>query len=198
MAQAPKPASRGLLPTPQAPALLPPPRMDLAGPSTARPNTAVGRRRWTSAAIKVCAFNCNEKYVRGHNKTCKQLFVLELSNASDDESTDEEPAPTISLHTISGVRTSQTTQVPLRWRSTVLHALLDSESSHNFVSAAAAASIGIPFHRRDGLQATIANGERVPCLGAFNDSKFSIHGEPFQAEFLVLPLAGYDVVLGTQ
>ncbi|WVZ81318.1 hypothetical protein U9M48_028708 [Paspalum notatum var. saurae] len=82
-------------------------------------------------------FNCDEKYSRGHNRVCKQLFVLEFGYPSDTDDdaeekppaaaeADQEPAPVISLHAISGVRTGRTMQVPVRWGATVLNALLDS------------------------------------------------------------------------
>ena len=44
----------------------------------------------------------------------------------------------------------------------------------------------------------MANGERVQCPGVFRNAPFSINDEEFTADFYALPLAGYDVVLGTQ
>jgi hypothetical protein len=44
----------------------------------------------------------------------------------------------------------------------------------------------------------MANGERVDCPDLFRDTPFTIEGETFQADFYALPLAGYDVVLGTR
>jgi hypothetical protein len=210
VAKASTSSHHGLLPTPQKLDLLPPPRSDLAIASTSTCLVSgLGRqsRHLTPEEMDECrrqglCLNCDEKCVRGHNRSCKQLFVMELAN--DSESRDEdttldcnEPAPTISLHAISRDRTSQTMQVPLRWGSATLHALLDSGSSHNFVSATSATSTKTIFQQQSGLWVTVANGECVPCLGAFQYAAFSIHGEPFQANFFVFPLAGYDVVLDT-
>lgn len=44
----------------------------------------------------------------------------------------------------------------------------------------------------------MANGDRVPWPGVFRGALFSIDDEAFTADFFALPLAGYDVVLGTQ
>ena len=43
----------------------------------------------------------------------------------------------------------------------------------------------------------MANGERVSCPGMYRAAAFSIDGETFSTDFFALPLAGYDVVLGT-
>jgi hypothetical protein len=58
-------------------------------------------------------FNCDEKYVRGHNRTSKHLFLLELSDEAED---DEEQAEAlqISLHALSGIKTGETMQVTTR------------------------------------------------------------------------------------
>lgn len=45
---------------------------------------------------------------------------------------------------------------------------------------------------------TVPNGERVPCVEGFHKSKFAIKEEACREDFFVLPLIGYDVVIGTQ
>jgi hypothetical protein len=47
------------------------------------------------------------------------------------------------------------------------------------------------------ISVTVANGDRVPATGVFRDAPFSIDGEAFWADFFVLLLGGYDLVLGT-
>ena len=44
----------------------------------------------------------------------------------------------------------------------------------------------------------VANGERVTCAGVIRDAALLIDGESFPADLYVMPLAGYDVVLGTR
>ena len=48
------------------------------------------------------------------------------------------------------------------------------------------------------MQVTVANGDHVPCPGVYRGAPFSINGEAFSTDFYTFPLAGYDVVLGTQ
>ena len=77
-------------------------------------------------------FNCDEKYVRGHNRVCARLFVMEV--ASRDEEDDEpehtdDQQPQISLHAIAGVHTRDTMQVRVQLGRAMVTALLDSGST---------------------------------------------------------------------
>lgn len=145
-------------------------------------------------------FNCDEKYVRGHNRVCARLFVMEVESRDDDdglEETDVEKPPQISLHAIAGVRTRDTMQLNVQLGRITVTALLDSGSTHNFVSEAAARHTGLCFIPRTDLAVTVANGDRVRCPGVFRDAAFAIDNEPFRTDVYVLPLGGYDMVLGT-
>ena len=79
-----------------------------------------------------------------------------------------------------------------------LLALLDSGSTHNFAAAEAAARTSLRLQLHGGMRVTVANGDKVPCPGVYRAATFSIEGASFSADFFALPLAGYDVVLGTQ
>jgi hypothetical protein len=145
-------------------------------------------------------FNCDEKYVRGHNRTCAKLFHLEIHDTDeDDPETELQEEPRISLLAIAGVRTRDTMQVEVRFGTVTVtvHALLDSGSTHNFVSTPAAANCGLCFTPRTNINVTVANGDKVPAVGVFRDATFTIAGEAFCADVFVLPLGGYDMVLGT-
>jgi len=48
------------------------------------------------------------------------------------------------------------------------------------------------------MKVTVANGERVSCPDVYRAVSFSLAGEPFSIDFLALPLADYDIVLGTE
>ena len=147
-------------------------------------------------------FNCNEKFGRGHNRICQCIFLLDLAAAEDDDDSETDEAtpgePQISLHAIAGVRTSETMQMRLTMGGTSLLALIDSGSTHNFIAEEAAARASLPSITQGQLRVTVANGERVQCPSVFHNALFSINAEEFTAAFYVLPLAGYDVVLGTQ
>jgi hypothetical protein len=44
----------------------------------------------------------------------------------------------------------------------------------------------------------VANGEKLQCPGVLRQAPITIDGEAFRVDLFVLPLAGYDLVLGTQ
>ena len=69
-----------------------------------------------------------------------------LHTTTDPDDTDlpeetthqEEPPPLIALHAITGIRSADTMQIRVAIGPHVLTALLDSSSTHNFVSGVAA------------------------------------------------------------
>ena len=146
-------------------------------------------------------YNCDEKFGRGHNRVCKRLFLLEGAVEEDSTLAEEdatgEAAPHVCLHAIAGLRRTDTMQIRLRVGQASLVALLDSGSTHNFIAEDVARRTCLPLQHRSGLAATVANGERIACLGAIRQAPFTIDEESFHTDLFVLPLAGYDVVLGT-
>jgi hypothetical protein len=44
----------------------------------------------------------------------------------------------------------------------------------------------------------VANGERIVCPGVIRDAPVTVHGETFHVDLFVMPLAGFDLILGTQ
>jgi hypothetical protein len=113
-------------------------------------------------------FNCDEKYTRGHNRVWKRLFYVNGVEITDDNDTTAQTdivTPVFSLHALAGVRISDTMQVDVTLGASSLLALLDSGSTHDFISKSAAGRTGLPLQSRPRLTATVANGERVPCVG---------------------------------
>jgi hypothetical protein len=151
-------------------------------------------------------FNCNEKFSRGHNRFCKRLFFLdgvEIDDAPADETeaaadAAAQEAPIFSLHAVAGVSVGRTMRVRVRVGSTPLIALLDTGSTHNFIAETAAARSGLPIQSQPRLTAMVANGEKVPCPGVIKNAPLAIHNSVFAVDLFVMPLAGHDLVLGTQ
>jgi hypothetical protein len=148
-------------------------------------------------------FNCDEKYFRGHNRTCRRIFFvdgIELGEA-DELVGDAEPAgdaPIFSLHAVAGVPGFDTLQVRVFLGGAVLIALLDTGSTHNFIDKRAAHRSGLHIQQRPRLSARGANGARVVYSGVIRDAPVTVQGETFRLDLFVMPLSGFDIVLGTQ
>jgi hypothetical protein len=146
-------------------------------------------------------FNCNEKYTRGHNRFCKWIFFIDgvkVDDAADTAETTGADTPCFSLQAVAGVATANTMQIAVTLGPVSLVALLDSGSTHNFISATAAHRSGLPIQRRPRLTTMVANGERITLAGVLRNAPLHVDGEVFPADLFVMPLAGYDVVLGTR
>ncbi|XP_066311855.1 uncharacterized protein [Miscanthus floridulus] len=188
------------LPAPALPAQppvlqAPPPRG--AGPQAKRltPEEQAERRR-----LGLC-YNCNEPYSRGHNRVCRRIFYVHGVELDDDAEADalaDQEAPLFSLRAVAGMPICDSIQVHVTVGAATFTALLDTGSTHNFIAEVAAARTGLAVHSRPRLCATVANGERIACPGVLRRAPIAIAGEAFCVDLYVMPLAGYDVVLGTQ
>jgi hypothetical protein len=98
---------------------------------------------------------------------------------------------------MAGVHTRDMMQVVVCFGAVTVTALLDSGSTHNFVSALAAARYSLCFIPRMDIAVAVANRDKVPATEVFRDAPFHIDSEAFRADFFVLPLGGYNIVLGT-
>ena len=99
---------------------------------------------------------------------------------------------------MAGVPTFDTLQVRALLGTTVLVALLGTGSTHNFIGERATYRSGLHIQPRPRLTATVANGERIICPGVIRNTPIQVHGETFHVDLFIMPLAGFDLVLGTQ
>lgn len=116
----------------------------------------------------------------------------------EDDTDDPGDEPHISLHAITGVSIGETMQITVRLGTKILTTLLDSGSTHNFVTATAAETASLDYQQRSVLYVRVTNGDRVPCSGVARHAQFSVDDTAFRASLFILPLGGYDLVLGTQ
>jgi hypothetical protein len=146
-------------------------------------------------------YNCNEPYSRGHNRVCRRVFYIdgfELEDAAQEADAVDTSAPLFSLRAVAGMPICDSMQVRVQVGAVTLTALLDTCSTHNFIAEAAASRTGLAVQISPRLTATVANGECIACPGVFRQAPITIAGEDFCVDLYVMPLAGYDVVLGTQ
>ncbi|XP_068645258.1 uncharacterized protein [Aristolochia californica] len=91
---------------------------------------------------------------------------------------------------------SNTIQVHVGLQHLQLLALVDSGSTHNFISQPAAHQLGLKIQNNNGISVTVANGAKISSAGSSHSTTFIIEGHSFVVDFLIIPLAGFDLVLG--
>ena len=75
---------------------------------------------------------------------------------------------------------------------------MDTCSTHSFIEEEVERRTGLPAQPRPRLTATVANGEKIACPAVFRRAPISINSMLFTVDLFVMPLAGYDMVMGMQ
>eukprot|EP00268_Persea_americana_P002744 TRINITY_DN10847_c0_g2_i3.p1 TRINITY_DN10847_c0_g2~~TRINITY_DN10847_c0_g2_i3.p1 ORF type:complete len:146 (+),score=23.58 TRINITY_DN10847_c0_g2_i3:612-1049(+) len=117
----------------------------------------------------------------------------------EDEANDQfTETPEISLHAISGTRALETLLVKGSLGHVAVSILVYSGSTHNFVSEKLAKKVGLRPLLGAGFEVVVASGDKLVSLGKCTKIQLNVQGVPIYVDFYLLPLDGYDVVLGTQ
>jgi hypothetical protein len=106
----------------------------------------------------------------------------------------------ISLNAITGISAVETMKLS-NWLGTdtdTVMALVDSGSTHSFISTEAACCLHFEPVFRHGLQVTVSNGDKVASVGVCHNVQFFNDVEAFDMDFFVIPLVGYEMVLRVQ
>jgi hypothetical protein len=108
--------------------------------------------------------------------------------------------PTISIHALTGIQphTGRTTHVHVHIAGTLLVALLDTGSTHNFIDTDVATRVGLALLGSSGLRVLVANGDRVTSPGCCRDLSVSIGNEQFIINCYGLSIGSYDMVVRVQ
>ena len=119
---------------------------------------------------KGLCYNCNEKFAPGHR--CKKLFLIEACTAEEDgdmvmdvESNDEPKTPGKSLHAISGGNSTNIMKVLGNIQVVSTMVLLDSGSSHNFISEGLARKLGLQPTKNQSIRVMVASGDKLTSKG---------------------------------
>jgi hypothetical protein len=143
-------------------------------------------------------FHYTEKYSHAHAEVCqpKGVFLLQMDDESPSFDADVEEDPRVSLHAITGLSSTETMQLEVRLNDHTISALVDSGSTHSFISVTAACRLHLDPVHKPGLHVGVANGDQVACTGICCAVHIFIDSEEFVIDLFVIPLEGYDMVLG--
>ncbi|XP_023638902.1 uncharacterized protein LOC111830637 [Capsella rubella] len=176
---------------------------DPTPPTTTPPSTAK-RLSWDEMKRKrslgLC-FSCDERYAPGHKCKTSQLLLL-LGEDADDDDPDEifhDPAePEITLHALTGWDSPKTIRVQATINRQLLVALIDSGSTHNFISERAANKLNLKSTPTSAFSVKVADGHPLCCHRVYRQIALHLGEISFSVDLYALPLTGLDVVLGIQ
>ncbi|XP_070028898.1 uncharacterized protein [Nicotiana sylvestris] len=155
----------------------------------------LSRAKMAERRAKGLCYNCDELYSIGHQ--CKKLFWLELADLDDEEPGHKDAQePEISLYAITGQKSARTMQLLAIMKGQPLLSLVDLGSTHNFISYTATQHLGMQVQPGTSAKVSVANGEKVYSKGTCPSVSFYIDNQNFEADFFVIPLDGFDIVLG--
>ncbi|RVW76696.1 Transposon Tf2-8 polyprotein [Vitis vinifera] len=155
------------------------------------------------AAAGLC-FNCNERFTPGHKCQGPRLLLIEGHDEVQDKeeeveiSDNREDELEVSIHALTGWASPRTMRVAATIKSQPIMVLIDSGSTHNFLSDKVARTLRLPVVPTKSFTVHVANGERLLCQGRFEKVPIDLQGIPFSLTCYSLPLAGLDMVLGIQ
>ena len=156
-------------------------------------------------------FNCNDRFTAGHK--CQSPRILMLESCEDkgnllcddvtkeqpvDENYEGPPEPKITFHALTGWTAPKTMRITAKIYAHDVIVLIDSGSTHNFISEHMANLLRLPVVPTQPFTVRVANGENLKCQGRFEEVQIDLHGTIFSLTLYSLPLTGLDVILGIQ
>lgn len=152
---------------------------------------------------------CAEKWRHGHKcATTVQLHVMQEmwdlladeSTGNSDITTEEAPQEhiylAISSEAITGKCTAKTLQLRGSIQGKSMNILVDSGSSHTFISSVLASNLTGLAIVSNRLYVQVANGDRLACDKQLRNAKWHIQGVAFVSNLKVISLPCYDMILG--
>nr|GEV88615.1 hypothetical protein [Tanacetum cinerariifolium] len=139
---------------------------------------------------KGLCFYCDQKYAPGH-KFHGQLYSLEVS--MDEEDQEEEVCIDTEVR-----EDTQTMRVRGYVGKQPLHILIDCGSTHNFLDTSAAKRLPCQLSATTPLRVDVANGSKMISSSECKTVKWTLQRNKYEADCMVLPLRGYNMVLGIQ
>ena len=97
-----------------------------------------------------------------------------------------------------GWTVSKTMRIAARIGAHDVVVLIDSGSTHNFISECMANLLRLLVVPTESFTVRVANGENLRCQGRFEEVQINLQGIIFSLTLYSLPLIGLDIVLGIQ
>ncbi|CAO2168369.1 unnamed protein product [Urochloa humidicola] len=197
-----------------------PPRLDKTPSSTPQDRRGLDASRHKSADDKwasirsfrrakgLCQY-CAEKWSRDHK--CAETVqlqalqeVLQVFQSDDDQKSvssrgslhQDQLFMFLSVAVVSGVSAPRTMTLRGLIQGKEIAILVDSGSSHTFVSDTLSLSLLGVIPMESDVKVQVADGGLLHCSAFIPKASWSVHGYEFQSNLKVLPLSSYDMILG--
>lgn len=180
-----------------------------------RPSTSTnGNRRLSQAeyqdrrARNQCFF-CDETFKPGHNCRKGQVMIMKVVQEEIDmpiiveveTEGEESPAvsdieePLIKLQVLSDLSTIRTMQLKGVFNKRLVHVLVDSGATHNFIHPTLLKNLKSPVSNLLPLNVMLASGARMKTQGEVSVT-LQLQQYEFSADFYILPISGCEIILG--
>ena len=183
---------------------------DTAKPANATPASVI-----QEATVRGICYKCKEPWFPGHKRVCKmaqknQIQALQTAPTEGvniiyitEDDTDEEtespdnPALQISMHAVMGIHSPKYTfTLSVHIGDKIATALVDSGSTATFMTPSFAQMANCTVVPSTRLKVVVADGGILYTEFSCLHCAYNIQGVPFSSDFRILPLKGYDLILG--
>ncbi|KAJ7949633.1 Ty3/gypsy retrotransposon protein [Quillaja saponaria] len=182
-----------------------------------RPPVTMSKAEMEEKRRKGLFFYCNERFTVGHKCRKGQSLmtitvdeeelelVEEVMDFTEVPGDDMEAETAIFVHALTGVGSAakgqegfQTMRVTGLIKKLEVMILIDSGSIHNFIDVQLAKRLRLKLQQVPTRQVMVANGSKLLISVMCKQLQWTMSEGAFQADFLVMPLGSYCVVLGVQ
>jgi hypothetical protein len=119
---------------------------------------------------------------------------LEFLSSKVEADSDDELA--LSVQALSGTEGIQTIRLRGYLKGREVFILVDSGSSHSFINDQLVSNMGSGQVLSHPVKVQVANGELLHCTHQLSNQLWGIQGYSFNTTLKIIPLKGYDVILG--
>lgn len=186
-------------------------KTDIKQSSPPMPMSKERQKRDFCKANNLC-FYCCEPFDTAHLSKCTKrpraqmnaLVLNDLDVELNDEvlkqlEVDDTLAAefcSLSLNAISGTATGDTLKLAAKVKNKVMLILVDSRSSHSFVSSTFLSKCGITPEQMPPQLVKLANGETMVTNQRVKDLSWWIQGHTITSDMMVLDMGAFDAILG--
>ncbi|XP_010507136.1 PREDICTED: uncharacterized protein LOC104783713 [Camelina sativa] len=178
--------------------------------NTMQPRKFLSTEEMNKRRSQGLCFFCDEKYSPEHFLTHKkkQLYMMdadEVEEKTDELCVEEDEGPDmvqdraqVSVSAVEGTNDFWTMRVRGYYGKQSVVMLLDSGSTHNFMDLGTLARLKIPSTQPCLTKVFVSDGQKVGVSGKMEKFNWSFRDTSFEADMMVIPLRGCDIVLGVQ